>query len=128
MTEIYIQKPVEISAIEVKWENETRIREFLREGFDQHGFTVVYVHETDDERWVEAHRHYFSRIGISGRWGHSKDNEFYAIEGDWLVQARAGGRVEVIKPQEFRKLYEKKSDTPLLMQPEAETVPTPIED
>lgn len=110
MPDSYIQKPVEIQAIEVKWENQAEIREFMREAFDQHGFMMVYAHETDDERWVEAHRAYFTRMGIVGRWtgGQLGPQEFSAIEGDFLVQARNGGRIEVIKPQEFRKLYEKK--------------------
>ena len=92
-----------MQAVEVRWENETKIREFMREAFDQHGFQVVYVHNFEDDRWVEAHRNHFARVGIVGRW--SGDVEFYAIESDWLVQARPGGRIEVIKPQEFRKLY-----------------------
>ena len=108
VSDTYIQKPVEVQALEVKWENETRIREFMREAFDQHNFQVVYVHNFEDDRWVEAHRNHFARVGISGRW--SGDVEFYAIEGDWLVQARPGGRIEVIKPQEFRKLYASPED------------------
>lgn len=107
----YIQKPVEISAIEVTWENQDAIRKFMREDFDQNGFQIVYVHNHDDDRWVEQHRNYFGRIGIVGRRnGYIGTQEFSALEGDYLVQARTGGRIEVIKPQEFRKLYEKKVD------------------
>jgi len=95
----YIHEPTEVDAVQLTWPNQNDVRALLREEFDVHGYMIVYVHNAQDDLWVEQHRANFGRIGIVG------DN-FTAVENDWLVKG-IDGLVYVLKPWLFKRLYNK---------------------